>query len=41
MGTEEGLVGDRECLQDTGLLGWVRYSFQGVIGDSWEDRVFI
>jgi len=25
MGAEEGLVGDRECLRDTGLLGWVRY----------------
>jgi len=41
MGAEEELVGDKECLQDTGLLGWVRYSSQGAIGDSWEDKVFI
>jgi len=40
MGAEEGLVGDRECLQDAGLFG-MRYSSQGVVGDSWEDRVFI
>ena len=41
MGAEEGLVGDRECLRDTGLLGSVRYSSHGAIGDSWEDRVFV
>jgi len=34
MDTDEGLVGDRECLQDIGLLGWVRYACQGLIGDS-------
>jgi len=37
MGTEEGLVGDRECLWDTGL-GSVRYSSQGATGDSSGDK---
>jgi len=41
MGAKEGLVGDRECLRDTGLLGWVRYSSQGAIGDSWGDKVLV
>jgi len=41
IGAEEGLVGDRECLWDTGLLGSVRYAFQGSIGDSLEDRVYV
>jgi len=41
MGAEEGLVGDRECLRDTGLLGWVRYSSQGAIGDSFGDRTYV
>jgi len=38
MGAEEGLVSNRECLQDTGLLGWVRYSCQGATGDSSGDK---
>jgi len=38
MGTKEGLVGDRECLWDTGL-GSSRYSLQGAIGDSSRDKV--
>jgi len=41
MGAEEGFVGDREYLRDTGLLGWVRYSSQGAIGDSSGDRVCV
>ena len=41
MGAEEGLVGDKECLRDTGLLGWVRYASQGVIGDSQGDKVLV
>jgi len=41
MGAEEGLVGDRECLRDTGLLGWVRYSSQGAMGNSSGDRVLV
>ena len=41
MGAEEGLVGDRECLWGTGLLGLVRYSFQGLIGDSSRDKVCV
>jgi len=39
MGTEEGLVGDRECLRDTGGGGSLWYSLQGAIGDSPDDRV--
>jgi len=34
MGTEAGLVGDRECLQDTGEGGLSWYSTQVLIGDS-------
>jgi len=41
MGAEEGLVGDRECLQDTGLLGLVRYSCQGATGDSSGDKACV
>jgi len=41
MGAEEGLVGDRECLRDTGLLGRVRYASQGSIGDSSGDKVCV
>jgi len=41
MGAEEGLVGDRECLWDTGLLGQVRYASQGSIGDSSGDKVCV
>jgi len=39
MGAEEGLVGDRECLRDTGGGGSSWYSLQGAIGDSPDDRV--
>jgi len=39
MGTEEGLVGNRECLRDTGGGGSSWYSLQGAIGDSPDDRV--
>jgi len=34
MGAEEGLVGDRECLRDTGEGGPSWYAFQVLIGDS-------
>jgi len=37
MGTEEGLVGDTECLRDTGLSG-ARYSCHGTTGDSSGDK---
>jgi len=37
MGAEEGLVGDRECLRDTGLSG-ARYSCHGMTGDSSGDK---
>jgi len=40
MGTEEGLVGDKECLRDTGLFG-ARYSCHGMTGDSSEDKVCV
>ena len=40
MGAEEGLVGDRECLQDTGLSG-ARYSCHGTTGDSSGDKVCV
>jgi len=40
MGAEEGLVGDRECLWDTGLSR-ARYSCHGVMGDSSGDKVCI
>jgi len=40
MGTEEGLVGDGECLRDIGL-GSVRYSSQGRTGDSSGDKVCV
>ena len=36
---DEGLVGDKECLRDTGLLGWVRYACHGSMGDSSGDKV--
>jgi len=41
MGTEEELVGDRECLRDTGLLGRARYASHGSIGDSSGDKVCV
>jgi len=41
IGADEGLVGDRECLQDIGLPGWVRYACHGSIGDSSGDRVCV
>jgi len=40
MGTEEGLVGDRECLQDTGLSG-ARYSCHGMMGNSSGDKACV
>jgi len=40
MGAEEGLVGDRECLQDTGLSG-ARYSCHGMTGDSSGDKACV
>jgi len=40
MGTEEGLVGDRECLRDIGL-GSVRYSSHGKTGDSSGDKACV
>jgi len=40
MGTEEGLVGDRECLRDTGLSE-ARYSCHGITGDSSGDKVCV
>ena len=40
MGAEEGLVGDRECLWDTGLSG-ARYSCHGMMGDSSGDKVCV
>jgi len=40
MGAEEGLVGDRECLQDTGLFG-ARYSCHGMTGDSFGDKACV
>ena len=40
MGAEEGLVGDRECLWDTGLSG-ARYSCHGMTGDSSEDKACV
>jgi len=41
MGTEEGLVGNRECLRDTGGRGSSWYSLQVSIGDSFEDKVTV
>jgi len=41
IGVDEGLVGDRECLRDTGLPGWVRYACQGSIGDSSGDKAYV
>jgi len=38
MGADEGLVGDKECLRDTGLSG-ARYSCHGMTGDSPGDKV--
>jgi len=38
IGAEEGLVGDRECFQDTGLSG-ARYSCHSKTGDSSGDKV--
>jgi len=40
MGTDEELVGDRECLQDTGLSG-ARYSCHGMMGDSSGDKACV
>jgi len=40
MGAEEGLVGDRECLWDTGLSG-ARYSCHGMTGDSSGDKACV
>jgi len=40
IGAESGLVGERECLQDTGLSG-ARYSCHGRMGDSSGDRVCV
>jgi len=40
MGAEEGLVGDTECLQDTGLSG-ARYSCHGMTGDSSGDKACV
>jgi len=34
MGAEEGLVGDRECLRDTGEGGLLWYATQVLIGSS-------
>ena len=34
MGAEEGLVGDKECLRDTGEGGSSWYFIQVLIGDS-------
>ena len=34
-------MGDRECLRDTGLLGWVRYACHGSMGDSSRDKVCV
>jgi len=41
MGAEVGLVGDRECLRDTGGGGSSWYSLQVPIGDSFEDKVTV
>jgi len=41
MGAEEGLVGDRECLWDTGGGGSLWYSVQTLRGDSFEDKVTV
>jgi len=40
MGAEERLVGDRECLWDTGLSG-ARYSCHGMTGDSSGDKACV
>jgi len=40
MGAEEVLVGDKECLQDTGLSG-TRYSCHGMTGDSSGDKACV
>ena len=40
MGAEEELVGDRECLRDTGLSG-ARYSCHGKMGDSSGDKACV
>jgi len=40
-GAEEGLVGNRECLRDTGGGGSSWYSVQVLIGDSFEDKVTV
>jgi len=39
IGADKGLVGDRECLRDTGLLGSVSHLCYGSIGDSSGDKV--
>jgi len=41
MGTEAGLIGDRECLQDTGGGGSSWYSLHVLIGDSPEGTVTV
>jgi len=40
MSAEEGFVGDRECLWDTGLSG-ARYSCHGMMGDSSGDKACV
>jgi len=40
MGAGEGLVGDRECFQDTGLSR-ARYSCHGMTGDSSGDKACV
>jgi len=40
MGAEEELVGDRECLRDTGLSR-ARYSCHGMTGDSSGDKACV
>ena len=37
--TDEGLEGDRECLQETGLSGWSSHCCHGSVGDLSGDRV--
>jgi len=41
MGAEEGFLGDRECLRDTGEGESSWYSIQVLIGDSFEDKVTV
>ena len=41
IGADKGLVGDRECLQDTGGGGSSWYSLQGATGDSSGDKACV